>query len=362
MGIENRHRRGLARRWFPLLATIAALAAVALLDAHLKNPTGSGYCPPDASLMLAVDDFPGLWSECAASDELMAIREAWHPPARDLELAVRRTTGIRPTPTRWRLWMGSRVLAAHSPHGWGFCARPGLLLRAADLVVSTRLPDGGDGRVRASGDLYYAWRDGFVIVSASRDYVESALRAPSAEPPPGRAPTEVRVAWDGPRRGVLRARVTRGLPVSGWVAQPLTHGASALTLADAWPASPLVAVAVSHADNLVALWRLAESGLRGRPHWDEIRRFAAHVWARWNLGPVPADWAGRDREWAVALTGVALGEGLPVPLLAGVISEDDARIEAHPLASFASTLVSAPHEWRGAAGLVARRVCLRLEM
>ncbi|HIJ73937.1 MAG TPA: hypothetical protein HPP83_07535, partial [Candidatus Hydrogenedentes bacterium] len=115
------------------LVVVACLVSVHF-DLSLKSSSAEGFCPADAKLVVAASDFAAFWEKAVHCD--VGRQATARPPIqfRRLEVAIRNAAGIRPTPVRWRLWLGNRLLAATGETGSGLCVRPGLLLRAVHLL------------------------------------------------------------------------------------------------------------------------------------------------------------------------------------------------------------------------------------
>ena len=128
-------KRGVLRGWRALILAVVLIVAFVWLDGRVKRQaSGVGFCPEDATWIAATDDFGAFWEGVGRTQAVERLRQDWPRPLAGWELAVRQATGIRPTPDRWRLWMGQPLLAAGSPDGKGLCVYPGLLLRGASSL------------------------------------------------------------------------------------------------------------------------------------------------------------------------------------------------------------------------------------
>ncbi|MCX5771908.1 MAG: hypothetical protein NTZ09_16780 [Candidatus Hydrogenedentes bacterium] len=251
------------RGWRALLVALALLAAVVLIDTGLTRAHAL-WCPKDPQWVVTSLNFPEVYRNFLATDLAKALNDEAPEHYAAWQLAVRQATGIRPTPLRWRVWLGRRFLVAVSDDGWGACVRPGLLLRAADFLR-------GLGRwrplVRQFGPYYYAWRDGALIFSKSEKYVLDCLDAEPFTPPGG--------AWHDDDLWVYETREGRSaaavrpagqIYVNGWINNGFTtYKHAPLTLA-AWP--PDAAVAWAAAIEFDDLHRV------GTFLWGEIDRHA----------------------------------------------------------------------------------------
>ncbi|MBN2310032.1 MAG: hypothetical protein JXR94_13750 [Candidatus Hydrogenedentes bacterium] len=349
-------KRRVLRGWRALAATIAVLACCVWLDARIKEggPAGAGYCPADATWTAAAEDFSALWRQAADTNAIARVREEWPRPLSNIELAVRKATGIRPTPSRWHLWMGRRFLMAGSPDGVGLCVYPGLLMRAAHLVHRATLRAGrGDDGVFRFGELSYGWREGYLIVSRSRPYVAASLAAPPAAVEESLGDDELRVAWRGPSPAQFRMRAADGFPVSGRIRLEITERAAPLTLPDAWAEPPAASITATDWADVHALLAFIEEPFAGNPHWDEAKRLAAIVPRQWALDPLDAGWDASADQCALALIGLEFSGTLPVPRAALVLRPARPADGPHPLAPLLGPVDAIPYEWQGYPGVLA---------
>ena len=166
-------------------------------------------------------DFPSFCAKVADTDAA-ALPHRDPRPFEAFELAVRKATGVRPTPLRWDVWMGPRFVWSRWNGTQGMCAHPGLLLRAVHAWRSLwgARPD-AEG-VYACAGQYYAWRDGFLLVSPSPEYVKAALDSPLVDQLHEGNDTSLLVQWND---GDLRVHRT-GLPVEGTLNQALQSRAN----------------------------------------------------------------------------------------------------------------------------------------
>ena len=350
----------LRRRAFIVAAILFAILAG--LDAWLKATPDPGYCPENAFCTLAADDFPSFYAALWSCDLSEAVSPEIHGPLADVSRGIRLGTGIRPTPIRWRVWLGSKFVAAYSEDGSGICVHPGLLLRLADVYrrVVQRVPE--EEGVRRFGSLFYGWRDGFVVVSASRSYVQSSLAAPAPVLEPSRGRDEMRITWPG-SEGVLRIRARDGLPAEGWFRGSLTQRTSPLTLAGAWPRPPLFAISASRWTDLKTLIVEAGNALQfaARGILDEETRgqvfaagtqLAGYTSAQFRSDRLAKGWDLSADECAAALWDLDTDETTPVPELAFVFRGEGPAFGAHPLDKALPREDAIPHEWEGRPGIV----------
>ena len=239
------------RRWRALGCALILIAAVTWIDTRLKASQLDGYCPDDVQCMAAAEDFPAFYGGLQRIDAAKGVVDELRRPLAAAEQAVRKTTGIRPTPLRWRAWLGRLFLAGWRGNEAGICVRPGVLMRVAELLLRNPAQDG----VRMFGaNYFYAWRDGFLIVSVSHAYVADALKASTRVVEPSQARDDLRLQWERPPSGVLHVLARDGLPASGWIAGNVSHRTTPLTVAAAWPETPMLAVTASKWEDVWTVW------------------------------------------------------------------------------------------------------------
>jgi len=149
------------------------------LDYNLKLAPHEGYHPEAADNILFVPAFPVFWNALEHSHAGALFVNEFSNFKYDLELGVRKVSGIRPTPTRWQLWLGPQMLAANHGGDWGACFHPGILLRSAGALHALMTSEVDDLGTRQFGDLFYVWHDGFIIVSPHHSYIRAVLESPA---------------------------------------------------------------------------------------------------------------------------------------------------------------------------------------
>lgn len=205
-------------------AAIGALGVAALAgffwDARLKRAPHAGYAPSDAEVVLVSADGPAFWSAIENSPAFHAFDAQAPFLHAHLEVWLRRETGIRWTPARWRAWFGASFLAAAEDGGWVVCVRPGILARGALRVggwFDTAPP--------------HAWRDGFLLIADSEGTLDdlSAFRRHALPPETGPV---MRIAWREAPAGEMRVEWAGTLRVSGRVALAEAPGGARPVLLD----------------------------------------------------------------------------------------------------------------------------------
>lgn len=354
------------RQWLPLVLTALLLGSFVLLDEAVKSSAPiDGYCPKDTLWIAAAENGPAFWDHLTGTDSFGRVKEDWPQPLSNIELAVRKTTGVRPTAARWRVFLGRKMLAAglredeSGESATGLCVYPGVVLRSLDWVARlfSRPSDTG---IYQFGGLKYAWRDGFLIVSESLEYVEQSLKAP----PPGVAqsagPDRLRIHLTGDQPGLLELRARDGLPVTGWMHVTVTPRERPLTLANAWPETPLLLVDATAWSDVYALFTVFNRHFDQLDSWRETTLAAQELWRFWTKpeqrSNLPED-AGAPQspeidEVCLALVEVDLSEELPIPKMAAIMRAQSPVSGPHPLAGTFSELDAFSMEWHGEPGLL----------
>ncbi len=353
MGSPRSRNRIVARGWYFLGGALLLLFVLVVFDQLLKHPPHVGFCPEDTDWVAVSQDLPRFWAALAGTPEGKAVSEELSRPLHMASLWGRSATGVRPTPLRWRAWMGGQALAAGDGREWLLCVRPGLLARLAD-VVSGFLSKDEEGGVRRYGLFFYAWRDGFLLVSPWKTWVHRGLEAPvyTGELEQVKGPEALAIAFRGERSARLEFHASPGIPVSGRVANRPGGSTGELRLTGSWPTQPLVFLATCRQDLLLDLlvWVRATAGQA--PMASRLEGILEQVASRWELGSLSSPWDPAIKELVFTLEGVDCTETLPVPEMALVLRTHNAKLEEHPLAWFAEGALQVPYSWAGRPGIV----------
>lgn len=348
------------RGWRGWLAATALLAALMLADLLLTGTGPAAYCPDDAEWIVTADDFPAFYRNLLGTDLAKAVNDEAPEHFAAWQLAVRQATGIRPTPLRWRVWLGPRIVAALSSGGWGACVRPGILLRVADTL---RGLGGWRPAVRGFGPYYYAWRDGALIFSKSEKYVLDTLKAdPSDSPLSAPFTDDLWVYETQAAHFALRIRGSRHIHVSGWLeGGQLAARKSPLAL-DSLPEDAAIAwVAASTPKDLRALAEAVWSAfdrhaqISARPWFQPLKDLAQKAVSPWSLDALTPDWDRQLTECSLLLLDVDDSEPFPVPEVGLVLRSNKAAAGSHPLEPLTNSGPRLPYEWDGHPGVVAPR-------
>ncbi|MCL4218429.1 MAG: hypothetical protein KJ052_15685, partial [Candidatus Hydrogenedentes bacterium] len=299
----------------------------------------------------SAEDFPAFWETAFETRELDLIRQEVKSPLASLERQVRLGTGIRPTPGRWRVWFGHRLLVADSSEGQGLCVYPGVLLRIGHALNTLASTSVDNQPIYQFGGYFYAWRQRYLIASQSLGYVEAAL---SAAPPVvelSRGPSEIRVQWTGQPEGAIRLRALDGFPVEGRLRLSTTNRELPLHLSNTSEWQPAIFLTTSSwqdaravLDTAVRLASLSETGRRG------LNLFI-RPWESWQLGELPHDWDLGISQMTFALADVHFVDHAAVPVFAGTFRSERPIRGNHPLLPLTATLNTQPYEWHGEPGL-----------
>jgi hypothetical protein len=335
--------------------SVAVLAAGIWIDGRIKsNAPAQGYCPPAAEAILSSPDFGSFWIHALSTEQVQRIRADWRRAEAGIELSIRNLTGIRPTPSRWRLWMGHRFVAAASPEGYGVCTYPGLLLRAVSAVHGRiQSPIDASG-VRPFGELFYAWRDGFVIVSNNAEYVRKSLEAEPLAMEPGLPARAIRFESRVEPIVAFEVLAADEFPMIGELPNAITDRSAPMTLWSAWESPPMAACSASTWGDIAQVLTIADDALTRSEHWQPIRKAGEELFTEWGLTAPPDTWPNeRLDHCALVLEGFDTGSNVPYPELAFVVRSTLPAAGAHPLAQLVpAEYDSIPYQWNGNDGLL----------
>lgn len=304
--------------------------------------------PKNAAWTFSTSDFPGFWNRLETGDVAQRMASDWPRPQSAMELAGRKSTGIRPTPSRWRLWLGYRLAVSRTADGIGISAHPGWLLRAADialrLATSNRDPDG----VSRYGDWHYGWRDGFLVASKSRAYVAECLAHPDPSPLRCRDDGVPVVEWGGPSEGYVRLLPGDGIPVEGSITVALSDGTTPLTLSRAWPETPLASITARDWESLRAVGMLLSHSVEQTTYLETAAPVATVFADTWSLVAQALQMPSGANQISLALCDVDTSHVLPVPSVA--IAMRGAGLGADAIEDALPLRQTIPYEWNGLQG------------
>lgn len=353
------------RGWRACTGCLAGIVAFFMLVAACATDllmVGNGtaaFCPEDADWIVTTPDFPRFFKNASATDLARALNDEAPRYYADWQLAVRRDTGIRPTPLRWRVWLGREFLAAVSSDGWGACVRPGFMLRAVDTLCGLR---GWRPAVRRFGPYYYAWRDGALIFSRSEKYVLASLDAQPFNPPHARMTNDLWVFESRACRSAVRFFPKTNINITCWLeGGPITPRQTSPTLCD-WPSGVTTAWATASRPADLRILAEAVSAIivrhtefSTRPWFVSLQQFAGQAAAPWAFQTLPADWDAHVVEFALVLFDIDVSEPIPVPEVGAVLRGKQEVLGQHPFEPLAAAGPLLPYEWDGQPGLIAPR-------
>lgn len=330
---------------------LLAVACVAWFDRSLKATDVAGYRPANASWVLVTDDMPAF---------LSGLRKAGYDSLCDgrpgslllpVEELVGGASGVELTGTNWRRWLGPTLLASASADGWGACIRLGVFARTSWNARSLFEGDApGDG-IWLSEGVYHGWREGFLILSRSRPYVEQALRSEVEAIPEGLLDNEILLTSLGPFPCVLYVQGSRGLPLRGHWSVELPERTGSLGLADAWPEPPLASVTASSFSEIDTILRALLIPVLGEPRVDEAAGLLGRFGASLEVDAAALPWLDHGDAYSLAVADVDTSEPLPVPEIACVIKSRRRIRGAKAMAPvFEASPRFLPYEWNGYAG------------
>lgn len=274
------------RRILKLLAGLGLLVILVsglVADEVMKRAPHPGYGHAEAAWRFTCRDFPRFWQSVESSSPFLAFTKEWPSPFRELEVAVRRATGVRPTYARWRLWMGHELtVIGDIHHAPVFCVRPGLLLRVAHAIRPVF-------HIRRDGDLYrlntvwYAWKEGYLFFSTDRNGVAALLSAPLSSPPDAMGKNEARLDWLEEPRTSAMLKADDAWRVTGTVDAPLTRHEQGMNIHEVWNSLPMLVISAQDMPQALALIAPWKPAMESWPSWTGAEQLLSRIQAA--MGP-----------------------------------------------------------------------------
>jgi hypothetical protein len=322
------------------------LAVLIAVDARIKHAPFPGFVPENSSWVAASRDLPQLWERAGAAECMAASRDDLRAELNDLTLAVYKLSGIRPTPLRWRAWLGNSFVGAVSGEDAGICVKPGLLLRARlALARHPRLQDGA----YVFGNYYYAWREGFLIAGTSSAFVKDALRAAPLELENLNGPG-LTIELRRDPRFLVKLEPRESLMVTGYLSADISKRQGPLELA-ALGDNLAVADASTPQDLIALLSPVGKLAQFAFPRLEKaVGKTLVPVFDRWRIPPLPKNYARGITETSAFLADLKIDHSLPVPC-GGLIMRGNGQYATHPLDALAGQH-ALPYEWRGTPGRI----------
>ncbi len=330
---------------------LAILAAALWLDNRIKTQAPfAGYCPASADTILYGTDFGQFWGDALDTEQVQRVRSEWRRGGSGIELEARNLTGVRPTPSRWRLWMGHRFLVATTPAGYGVCTYPGLLMRGVSAIHGWFTePIDADG-VRAYGDVYFAWRDGFIIASLDPDYVRASLTSDAVAMKPDLPARAVRFESRVDPVMSIEVYAADEFPIVGQLATAMNERSAPMTLPNAWSTPPIASCSATAWSDIATVLATADDALSHSQTWSELRSVFDELFETWELHP-PTWQDERLDHCSLALIGLDVSSNVPYPELAFAVRSTLPAVGDHPLAGMLPTdIETIPYEWGGYPG------------
>lgn len=310
------------------------------------------YCPESSTCMVLATDLPGSWAHVENAAFFQRAEEQRSNIFGPVAFETRQRIGIRATPARWAFWLGDAALAAYAPEGTGVCVYPGVLLRAIEAFRVLAGTVDANTEVREFGQLYYGWRDGFLIVSDSADYVASTLKSPARALTAPDTAQVVRVFLSDTAGAMIDVYPDDRLSVQAQIPWEVTPPDAPLTLPHAWPNDPMATITASRWDDIETVMAFGLDLARQIKGVDAATAQMESVVHRWGLPDLPADWSHSAEECSLALADVESNELIPIPKAALLVRGARDVRAPHPLTPWADALPSIPYEWNGSPGVI----------
>ncbi|MCC6796710.1 MAG: hypothetical protein IT366_16440 [Candidatus Hydrogenedentes bacterium] len=346
-------KRKLITGWRLFFLAVVAVASFWFTENRfVSSAAARAFYPAGTYCMISSWDFPKAWAAFHRSDVFQRMRKDWPRPYGDWELAVRLDTGIRPDPNRWTLWMGRRTVLAYAPEGVGITSYPGHLTRMADALRSALGYRPDDKGIATYREFSYAWRDGYLIASKSRAYVEAALADSDAPLLHTDSDAMFTVQWEGEHPGYVNFENGAGAPVSGQMEFSATDGERALTLPQAWPTAPMLSVTAREPDDAVALFSVFENVIEDAPIYPWLRGLVGQTITGLGVRAPREDWAAGADHVSIALLDVAADQAVPLPDMALALRYPDAAPERSPIGEMIEGIETLPYVWGSNSGVM----------
>ncbi len=314
----------------------------------------AGFVLPEAEVVILSADFGAFWRLAESTHTFALIRKEVPLPLKDWELRARLSVGMRPTPERWRLWLGRNLVYSVSPKGTTFSFYPGAFLRMLDwgrrVFVSDMNENGG---FHVFGDYVYAWRNGFLLVSLSREALAELLKGEclSRDIFADKDTIEIRSLIEPRFR--IKVSAKNGFPIEGMVNVNMQRAGDGLVFSETFEKEAIVSISSSTPANLKVLGDTCEKLFCRNETMKELFASARFVYDRWGLGGLAQDWDAGILETSVTLFSVKTYGSFPVPELFGVFRYAKPVFGEHPLSGLVKPLFCVPVEWEDQPGLIA---------
>jgi len=248
--------------------------------------------------------------------------------------------------------MGQRFLASNTPHGYGVCTYPGLLLRGASKLHGWLTDPIDANGVRTYGDLFFAWRDGFLIASLDAEYVRASLQSDGIAMNPASLPHAI--VFESRTNPIvsIEIRAEDEFPIYGRLPSTVSARTAPMTLPNAWDSPPMAACSATGWKDIASLLTVADDALSHSELWTDLRSTNSTLFTEWQLDTPPQEWQDdRLDHCSLVLQGIDVASNVPYPELAFVVRSTLPAVGNHPLLGALPTDIDGvPYEWEGNEG------------
>ena len=205
----------------------------------MKRGDVAGMVPQGAAWRVAVRDLPQVWRQWESLEAAATLQETAPPFMHEGSVALRKITGVRPTPSRVDLWLGPGALLAGNDEEWCLSFRPGIALRVASAIHGLTGSESAPG-IRRWGTLFYAWHQGLLLVAPGSEYLADVLDNGTEAFHGDSAVDSLSLSWSGESAGTLEIVAQEGLPIDLNIPLALDASNGPLRYTENWPEAMLV--------------------------------------------------------------------------------------------------------------------------
>jgi hypothetical protein len=163
-------------------------------------------------------------------------------------------------------------------------------MRVASRLRSALASSHEDDGVAQFGTYWYAWRDGFLIVSTSKEYVRATLKSPPPRVAKSNGSDELRLSIPSAHEALFRLHGKNGWPVEGQIRVKTGPRKEPLSLVNVWPAVPMCTIAAPRWTDVVSVLNLVDEPLQGKPWRAALGAAVAAADQHWAFDALPSDW------------------------------------------------------------------------
>lgn len=329
--------------WAALAVAAGACVALAFFDNQLKHAPHTGFVLPGTTWSIKAEDFPLVWDQCRTLPEAEPVEAALREQIHDVALGVRLATGIRPTPSRWALWMGRKLVISGKGADWGGCVRPGLLMHGASWLARRFGTEAETARLQRFGPYYFTWKQGFLLFSTNASLLDKTDTISETWPDYSSPET---VTWRNVSADASLSLSARGeLLLSGTFGCALTsEGAPDALITPEWPKTSVGVLTLGSPRQLGPLADAIARMLGTAPVTSRFIAFLERPGGLLQSAPLPAGWEQGLSACSLILDRVDLEGNVPIPELTLALRALDA-FDRHPWAAFTALEESVPYAW-----------------